>query len=186
MPIGVYKRTEIHRKILSKAFKKNYTEGQRISWNRGKVGLYSEEYKTKLRKNHKGMEGKCHTEKSKEKMRDAKLDKGKIISENKKDYKQQWHKINSFGSIERYNEAMNKYDGWCAFACDREATLVHHMDGKNVRNSNREKVDNDLGNLLPLCDVCHKKLHNIVNHRKRIIKNSERRKLCLCSKALWS
>lgn len=64
------------------------------------------------------------------------------------------------GSVERHNEAMQKYDGWCAFACDREAYLVHHMDGKNIFNSPKREVNNDLSNLLPLCNSCHAWLHN--------------------------
>ena len=65
-----------------------------------------------------------------------------------------------FGSMERYEQAFSKYDGWCAFACDKEAVLVHHLDGKSVRNSPRKEVDNNLSNLLPLCNSCHSKLHN--------------------------
>lgn len=64
-----------------------------------------------------------------------------------------------YGSIERYTEGMEKYDGWCAFACDRKAYLVHHMDGKNIFNSPKEEVNNDLSNLLPLCLGCHNWLH---------------------------
>ena len=71
-----------------------------------------------------------------------------------------WVAANHFGSLERYEEAMNKYDGWCAFACDKKAGLVHHLDGKSVRNSLREEVDNSLQNLLPLCRGCHARLHN--------------------------
>ena len=64
------------------------------------------------------------------------------------------------GSVEKYNEAMLKYDGWCAFGCDRKAYLVHHMDGKNIFNSPKEQVNNNLSNLLPLCLKCHGWLHH--------------------------
>ena len=67
---------------------------------------------------------------------------------------------NHFGSLERYEEAFFKYDGWCAFACDDKAELVHHLDGKSVNNSPREEVDNSLQNLLPLCRSCHMRLHH--------------------------
>lgn len=63
------------------------------------------------------------------------------------------------GSVERYNEAMQKYNGECVFACDRQAGIVHHMDGKNTWNSSKEEVNNDLSNLLPLCKFCHSWLH---------------------------
>ena len=78
-------------------------------------------------------------------------------------YNKEWKVTNHFGSLERYEEAMLKYDGWCAFACDKEAKLVHHLDGKSVRNSPRQDVDNSLQNLLPLCRSCHTRLH----HTKR-------------------
>jgi len=71
-----------------------------------------------------------------------------------------WVATNHFGSLETYEEAMLKYDGWCAFACDKEAEVVHHLDGKSVRNSPREEVNNNLKNLLPLCRSCHSKLHH--------------------------
>jgi len=64
-----------------------------------------------------------------------------------------------FDSVERYNEAMLKYDGECAFACDRKAELVHHLDGIAYHNSSGENVDNSLKNLLPLCKSCHATLH---------------------------
>jgi len=74
-------------------------------------------------------------------------------------YAKTWQINNHFGSLERHEEAMQKYDGWCAFACDEKAELVHHLDGKAVHNSPKENVDNSLRNLLPLCRSCHMKLH---------------------------
>lgn len=69
------------------------------------------------------------------------------------------HLKSYFGSVERYNEAMLKYEGECAFACDKQAELVHHIDGKAVHNSLKEEVNNELNNLLPLCNSCHIWLH---------------------------
>ena len=69
---------------------------------------------------------------------------------------------NDFGSAERYEEAMLKYDGWCAFACDKKAEMVHHLDGRSTRNRHEtfSKIDNTLENLIPLCRGCHSRLHN--------------------------
>lgn len=72
-----------------------------------------------------------------------------------------------FGSAERYEEAMLKYDGWCAFACDKEAELVHHLDGKSHKNAPRGEVDNSLENLLPLCNSCHTKLHHSMGYTRQ-------------------
>lgn len=73
--------------------------------------------------------------------------------------------IRYFGSLERYEKAMFKYDGECAFACDKRAELVHHIDGKNIRNSPKGNVDNSLKNLLPLCRSCHMWLHGHKKHK---------------------
>ncbi len=66
-----------------------------------------------------------------------------------------------FGSLENYQNAMQKYDGWCAFTCDKKATLVHHLDGRSVKNRQKVflKINNTLQNLIPLCRSCHRKLH---------------------------
>lgn len=69
------------------------------------------------------------------------------------------HLKRCFGSVEQYNEAMLKYEGECAFACGKQAEMVHHRDGKSIRNSRKEEVNNDLTNLLPLCIGCHTWLH---------------------------
>lgn len=44
-------------------------------WNKGKIGIYSEKHRKKLRENHKGMIEKHHTEETKKKMRKAQLGK---------------------------------------------------------------------------------------------------------------
>lgn len=64
-----------------------------------------------------------------------------------------------FGTVENYMEAMRKYDGWCAFACDKKSELVHHLDGKSSYNSFKQDINNNLQNLLPLCRSCHGWLH---------------------------
>lgn len=71
-----------------------------------------------------------------------------------------------FGSVERYNEAMLKYEGECAFACGRQAEMVHHINGKSIRNTPNEEINNNLSNLLPLCIGCHTWLHKIHLHRR--------------------
>jgi len=64
-----------------------------------------------------------------------------------------------FGTINRYNEALMKYEGECAFDSEHKAELVHHLDGKSIRNSTKEEVNNQPNNLLPLCKPCHMWLH---------------------------
>lgn len=76
------------------------------------------------------------------------------------EYAQQRQIKRMYGSEERYNQGMLKYEGECAFACGKEAKLVHHIDGKNILNSLKEEVNNDLSNLLPLCRGCHNWVHN--------------------------
>lgn len=66
-----------------------------------------------------------------------------------------------FGSVKRYNEAMLKYEGECAFACGRQAQSVHHIDGKSIHNSPKDQINNNLENLLPLCNSCHMWLHHL-------------------------
>jgi hypothetical protein len=45
----------------------------------------------------------------------------------------------------------------CAFGCGRNPKLIHHVDGENIHNS--KNVNNDISNLLPLCNSCHRSLH---------------------------
>jgi len=73
-----------------------------------------------------------------------------------------------YGSVERYNEAMLKYEGECAFACGKKAEAVHHIDGKACSNSPKQEVDNRLSNLLPLCKGCHNWVH-----KRRINKRNQ-------------
>jgi len=75
------------------------------------------------------------------------------------DYERKHNIKDRFGSLERYREALIKYEGECAFACDRKAGLVHHLDGKSTWNSVKTEVNNDIRNLLPLCNSCHTWLH---------------------------
>ena len=112
-------------------------EYQRI-WRSRNPGYYK-----RWRKNHR------------EFLRQWRIDNRGLIKERRKNTKA----TERFGSLERYEEAMLKYDGWCAFACDKEAEMVHHLDGKRVHNSSGEDIDNTLENLLPLCISCHSKLH---------------------------
>jgi len=74
-------------------------------------------------------------------------------------YNNDYHIKERFDSLERYNEAILKYEGECAFACGRKADRVHHIDGKAIHNSPQEQVNNELSNLLPLCRNCHMWLH---------------------------
>lgn len=85
----------------------------------------------------------------------------------------EWRRREGFGSVERYEEAMLKYDGWCAFACDKKAELVHHLDGKSINNSRKEDIDNSLKNLLPLCRICHSKLHTWKRTMKHLREKKE-------------
>lgn len=70
-----------------------------------------------------------------------------------------------YGNLELYQEAMLKYEGECAFACGKKAELVHHLDGKNIKNFPKEEVTNTLTNLLPLCLACHCWLHKPARRR---------------------
>lgn len=86
-----------------------------------------------------------------------------------REYEIRQNRERHFGSNERYEEAMLKYDGWCAFACDRKAELVHHLDGKSIHTSPIKEVNNSLSNLLPLCVSCHMKLHK---YKRKEINNA--------------
>jgi len=81
------------------------------------------------------------------------------LSKSSPEYERKMSKVKRYGSVEQWQDAMLKYDGECTFACDGKAELVHHLDGKSIRNSPREDVDNSLKNLLPLCRSCHATLH---------------------------
>jgi len=112
--------------------------------------------------------------------------KKSLTKEYKREYQRKWQENNRekiqeycrnqmkdievkhrFGSVERYEEAMLKYDGWCAFACDKKAEMIHHLDGKSIHNSSRKDVDNSLKNLLPLCRSCHAKLHHPIGYTRQ-------------------
>lgn len=98
----------------------------------------------------------------------------KVNLEKARKWTREWKIVSSFGNIRRYLEAFYKYDGLCAFGCGAEAYLVHHLDGKNVRNSKIDQVNNDLDNLLPLCNPCHTSLHRVAQHRKKLSLIKER------------
>lgn len=70
-----------------------------------------------------------------------------------------------FGSVLRYQEALQMYEGDCAFACGNKAEMVHHRDGNSIRNSREGPVINILNNLLPLCKACHAWLHKPAKRR---------------------
>lgn len=82
-----------------------------------------------------------------------------IYREKNRENWSEYGKVYLFGSLSRYLEALQKYDGQCAFGCENLAQLVHHMDGKSVRNSTKDQINNELDNLLPLCRPCHAALH---------------------------
>jgi len=107
------------------------------------------------------------------------------LRESRREYQKEWHRQwnakhperkkeidrkagrkRRFGSVTRYKEAMMKYEGECAFACGRQAEMVHHRDGKSIRNSTSKEINNNLDNLLPLCIGCHTWLHKIHLHRR--------------------
>lgn len=68
-----------------------------------------------------------------------------------------------FGSVERYEKAIGKNEGYCAL-CNDKATEVHHTDGQSTRSLSpipRKQINNDLSNLLPVCKACHGWLHRM-------------------------
>ena len=123
----------------------SFKEGN-IPWNKGTADL--EKREERCRQWHK-----ANSERTKEchrLWREANPERTKEMSRNA-------GKKHAFGSLERYEEAFYKYDGFCAFACGKEAKLVHHMDGKSIHN--KYEPNNNLSNLLPLCRACHMQLH---------------------------
>jgi len=58
--------------------------------------------------------------------------------------------------------AINHYGGECQVCSDRENILVHHRDG--------DRSNNDLDNLIPLCESCHGKVHGRSNEVPELVK----------------
>ena len=156
---------------MSKSLTKEYKLGQIKKWqadNQEKVQGYQRKWRAK----------------NSEKVQKYQMEWYANNRENIAEHKKRWyaknsekvreHRLNSrFGSVERYEEAMLKYDGWCAFGCDK-AELVHHLDGKSVHNSPIEDVDNNLKNLIPLCNSCHTKLHKWKRRKTDDLENSSK------------
>ena len=69
--------------------------------------------------------------------------------------------IERFGSLETYETALNKNGGLCGCGCGRKANCVHHKDGRSIRNSPPELVDNRQSNLMPMNKRCHDWFHTL-------------------------
>lgn len=63
------------------------------------------------------------------------------------------------GGIKRTNEVIEKYSGQCMFCGQEDKLSIHHIDnnGRRVKEKN-----NDLNNLILVCNSCHHKLHGIM------------------------
>ena len=74
-------------------------------------------------------------------------------------YSREHRIIERFGDLETYYAALNKNSGLCACGCGRKANCVHHKDGRSIRNSPLELVDNRQSNLMPMNKRCHDWFH---------------------------
>jgi hypothetical protein len=55
------------------------------------------------------------------------------------------------------SEIFNRFNGKCKF-CGVKAQVIHHIDG-NGDPRNKETLNNNIDNLMPLCRACHARLH---------------------------
>jgi predicted RNA-binding Zn-ribbon protein involved in translation (DUF1610 family) len=54
-------------------------------------------------------------------------------------------------------EIFNRFNGKCKF-CGIKAQVIHHIDG-NGDPRDKETLNNNIDNLIPLCRACHARLH---------------------------
>ena len=129
-------------------FKKGFTP-----WNKNKKGVYSEEYRRKISEGGKGrtspMKGVKHSVKTKEKIRQTLLKRNE--GRTKKD--RSCYQNNIWRELRKL---VCKRDGFKCMECGRSSNTrnflqVHHID--------YDVTNNDLSNLITLCNVCHGKIN---------------------------
>lgn len=77
-----------------------------------------------------------------------------------------YHNKDRFGGVK---EKILKRDNFQCRICSSEKICVHHIDGTNYLKKN---VNNELENLITLCNSCHHKLHHW-QWKHHILKSSE-------------
>jgi 5-methylcytosine-specific restriction endonuclease McrA len=165
MPSGIYIRTEEVRNHLSECRKREFLEGKRICWNKGKTGIYSEEVLRKMSENN-ARRGKpspqliyvnTHRKFTPEirlEMRQRQL--GKNGSNWRGGTTPIHTKIRLSIEIRLWREAVLARDSWMCQKCmDMKDLHVHHILNFSDNPSLRTAIDNGV----TLCHNCHKLFH---------------------------
>lgn len=61
----------------------------------------------------------------------------------------------------------------CQVCETTENLITHHIDGAGYKSVSKEKVNNDIGNLITLCSPCHSALHHWQRQKRQLVSRED-------------
>jgi hypothetical protein len=109
--------------------------------------------------------------------RDSEIAKNKEYRKEKKELFDWYHDKNRFNGMKEIILSRDNHE--CRVCSSKEKLIIHHKDetgesSLKTKNIKDIEINNDINNLITLCQFCHMRLHHWQRRNKVMLKNDEK------------